>query len=382
MNIGIICYPLYGGSGVVAAELGLELAKRGHEVHIISYAMPFRLKDAGLSNLYFHSVDLSSYHVFVSQPYTLTLAVKIAEVIEREGLDIVHVHYAIPHTISALLARQLARKKFKIITTLHGTDITLVGAMPGYRPMVKLALVRSDALTCVSNWLKERTLNCFRTKKPIQVIYNFIDVNRFKPLEKRRKPPYELGVTKEKIIVHLSNFRPVKRVADLIRAFAIINEQVNSVLVLIGDGPEHSLAIELAKDLGVYQQLRIMGQVEHPETILPYADLFILPSESESFGLGAAEAMSCGVPVIGTRCGGLAEVIDDGVNGFLVPIGNYQQIAERAVQILKNPELQKTLGINARAKVTKYFPSHKIIGEYELLYYRLSGLHKKTTPAG
>ncbi|MCX7765867.1 MAG: N-acetyl-alpha-D-glucosaminyl L-malate synthase BshA [Candidatus Sumerlaeia bacterium] len=382
MNIGIVCYPLYGGSGVVAAELGLELAKRGHEIHVISYSMPFRLKDAGLSNLYFHSVDLSSYHVFVSQPYTLTLAVKIAEVIEREGLDIVHVHYAIPHTISALLARQLVRKRFKIITTLHGTDITLVGAMPGYRPMVKLALAKSDAITCVSNWLKERTLNCFRTKKSIQVIYNFIDVNRFKPLEKRGKLPSVLSVKKEKVIVHLSNFRPVKRVADLIRAFAIINDRIKSVLVLIGDGPEHSLAIEMAKNLGVYQQLRIMGQVEHPETILPYADLFILPSESESFGLGAAEAMSCGVPVIGTRCGGLAEVIDDGVNGYLVPIGNYQQIAEKAVQILKNPDLQATFGKNARAKITRYFPSHKIIGQYELLYYKLLELHKKITPAG
>lgn len=380
MKIGMVCYPLYGGSGIVAAELGIWLSARGHAVHFISYALPFRLQQPGLPEIYYHPVDLSSYYVFVSQPYSLTLAAKIAEVISQEGLDIIHCHYAIPHTLSALLAQQLVRRRVKIVTTLHGTDITLMGQMPSYRPLVKLAIEKSAAVTCVSNWLKERTKSCFRPKKSLKVVYNFVDATRFKPIEGKGSLPAGIAREDEKIIMHLSNFRPVKRIADLIRAFALIQKKIRSSLVLIGDGPERPLAIEMAKELGIYRRVRILGQVEEPEKILPYADLFILSSESESFGLGAAEAMSCAVPVIGTKCGGLKEVVDDGVNGFLVPIGDYQQIAEKALLLLKNKELHRAMGEKAREKIIKKFPAEKIVGEYELLYLRLSGVKKRITP--
>ncbi|MCD6385227.1 N-acetyl-alpha-D-glucosaminyl L-malate synthase BshA [Candidatus Sumerlaeota bacterium] len=377
MKIGIVCYPTYGGSGTIAAELGCHLAVRGHHIHFMSFALPFRLKQRCTSNIKYHPVDLSTYEVLLTQPYTLTLASKIAEVVEREELEILHVHYAIPHTISALLARQILRRKIKIVTTLHGTDITLVGQMPSYRPIIKLAIEHSDVVTCVSQWLKKRTQECFQPRKRLKMIYNFVDVERFKPFAEKCKPRPALFRTADKIIMHASNFRPLKRPCDLIRAFAIIQEKVKSRLILIGDGPEHQRAVQLAKDLGIRRKVRTIGQVNDPENFFPYADIFLMSSEIESFGLTAAEAMSCGVPVVGTRVGGLCEVVDDGVNGYLVPPGDYRALADKSITILQNPCLHRSMSTKAREKILKKFSPHKIVGQIELMYYRLLGEQKR-----
>lgn len=377
LKIGIVCYPTYGGSGAVAAELGYHLATRGHKVHFMSFALPFRLEQRSVPNITYHPVDLSTYEVLLTQPYTLTLASKIAEVIEQEHIDILHVHYAIPHTISALIARLILRKKIKIVTTLHGTDITLVGQMPSYRPIIKLAIEHSDVVTCVSKWLKEQTQEYFQPRKNLKMIYNFVDVQRFKPLGEKTLSRPALFRTSDKIIMHASNFRPLKRTRDLIRAFAIIQKKVRSRLILIGDGPEHKQALQLAKELGIRQKVRAIGQVNDPEKYFPYADIFLMSSEVESFGLTAAEAMSCGIPVVATRVGGLCEVVEDGVNGFLVPVGDYRALADKSITILQNPPLQESMGKKAREKILKKFSPDKIVPQIESVYFKLLEVKRK-----
>ncbi len=382
MRIGMVCYPTYGGSGVVAAELGMHLAERGHVVHFMSFDLPFRLEKGFQRNVSFHPVDLSTYHVLLTQPYTLTLATKIAEVVTQENLDIVHVHYAVPHSISALLARHIIAQDFKIVTTLHGTDITLIGEMPSYKPVVKLAIEQSDAVTCVSHWLKDRTKDCIRPEKDLHVIYNFIDVDAFKPISEKERTKSALWQRDQRILMHASNFRPLKRVQDIIRAFALIQERVACRLVLIGDGPEHEHAVQLAKELGVFRKVDVIGKINEPEKFFPHADLFLMASEVESFGLSPAEAMSSGVPVIGTRVGGLCEVIDDGVNGVLVPVGDYEALAQKAIEVLQNPALHQSMKEKAREKIVRAFSPDKIVSQYEILYSKTLGLDKHTEPAG
>jgi N-acetyl-alpha-D-glucosaminyl L-malate synthase BshA len=342
MKIGIVCYPVKGGSGVVASELGLALSASGIEVHFFSYALPFRLTGFD-ANFIFHEVEVTSYPLFKYPPYTLSLAARLAEESKRVGLDIIHVHYAIPHAISGFLAKQiLGPNAPKLITTLHGTDITLVGQHPSFYAVTKFSMEASDALTTVSRYISERTRESFGIDKHIEVIPNFVDVTRFKP-DQKGCDRSELAGPKEKVIMHMSNYRTVKNADDVVKIFDIVNKRQPSKLILVGDGPEAPNVLSLADSLGLKDRVTFLGGQDMVESVLCKADLFLLPSASEAFGLAALEAMACGVPVVGSIVGGLPELVINGEVGYLEPIGDVGAMARRSLEILSDKEMHSKM---------------------------------------
>ena len=360
MKIGIVCFPTYGGSGIIATELALELANK-HEVHLVSYDQPVRLEETDFS---FHKVEQFRYYLFEDIPccYTLALTSKLTEIIESHNLDLIHAHYAVPNSVSAYLAKKISGDRVKVVTTLHGTDSYLVGSHPSYKEVTQFSIQRSDGLTAVSEYLRERTLDEFDISRDITVIPNFVD-----PYEFRRKEEE----SDRKIICHSSNFRPIKRIPDIVRAFEIISEEIKSELVFIGDGPERHSARTLAKRLGISDSVHFLGNVKNVNEVLGKSDLFLLPSEDESFGVAALEAMSCEVPVIASNVGGLRELITDGVDGYLVKVGDVETLAQRSVRILQDPKLQRELGKNARKKVLDKYTPDIVVPKYEELYHEV-----------
>ena len=370
MKIGITCYPTYGGSGIVATELGKELAERGHEIHFISYAPPLRLGDGG-PDIYFHEVQVTTYPLFDHPPYTLALASKMVEVAESEGLDLVHCHYAIPHSVSAFLAKSMiAPRRLPVVTTLHGTDITLVGADRSYLPITRFSIEQSDGVTAVSQYLKEATVNSFGVKNEITVIYNFVNCDVYVPASNSALRA-QYAPHGEKILIHLSNFRAVKRPTDVVEVFSIVQKQLPAVLLMVGDGPERSSAEWVARHNGVDRKVHFLGKRQNIEELFGGADLLLLPSENESFGLVALEAMACEVPVVVSNVGGLPEVVQDGVEGFLVAPRDVQTMAARAVQILSDETGRREMGRRARKSARARFCSSKIIPQYENYYRKI-----------
>lgn len=369
MKIGITCYPTYGGSGAVATELGLELARRGHEVHFVSYAQPFRL-DHFRERVYFHEVEMDHYPLFEHPPYSLALAVAIHDTARKHDLDLVHMHYAIPHATSAWIAREMleGERPLRIVTTLHGTDITLVGLHPSFRAITRFSILRSDGLTAVSTFLKERTIQDFRVPpERIRVIPNFVNPEVFR----RNKEPCHRAVLApagERVIMHISNFRPVKRIPDVLEIFARIVRRVPARLVMVGDGPERPRAVDLAGELGLEDRVVFLGKHPSVDELLACADLFLLPSRNESFGLAALEALACGVPVIATDTGGLPEVVKHGETGFLLPPGAVEEMAEAAVALLSDDGLWASFSRAARQDAVARYSLDRIIPLYEELY--------------
>jgi N-acetyl-alpha-D-glucosaminyl L-malate synthase BshA len=372
MKIGITCYPTYGGSGIVATELGKELAARGHEIHFISYAPPLRL-DKVSANIQFHEVEVTNYPLFDHPPYTLALATKMAEVADLENLDLLHCHYAIPHSVSAFLAKSMLRpRRLPVVTTLHGTDITLVGADRSYLPITKFSIEQSDGVTAVSQYLKEATLRTFGVKNEIEVVYNFVNCDNYKPSE---NPELRMNYTPngEKILIHLSNFRPVKRPTDVIEIFRRVQAEIPAALLMVGDGPERSSAEWLARYLHLEKKVHFLGKRDNIEDLIGISDLLLLPSDNESFGLVALEAMACKVPVIVSSVGGLPEVVTDGVEGYLVEPRNVDKMAERALQILTDEACRLEMGERARKSARARFCASKIIPQYEAYYEKVLG---------
>ena len=371
MKIGIACYPTYGGSGAVATELGVRLAERGHEVHFVSYAHPFRLPRF-LKNTYFHEVEVSRYPLFDYPPYSLASTVAMHEVATQRGLDLFHVHYAVPHATSAWMAKQMLDDPddLKIVTTLHGTDITLVGQDPSYRSIVKFSIERSDALTAVSEYLKRETIARFGcTGCDVQVIPNFVDSRIFDRSTYNGQHD-ALAHPDEKVLMHISNFRPVKRVLDVVRSAALIMKKLPARLVFVGDGPDRHKAEEEARRLGIEGRVLFLGKQESVAELLSAADLFLLPSESESFGLSALEALACEVPVVGTRCGGLLELLDE-ETGRMLPVGDYEGMADAALEILGDEELWTRMGAAGRRLAMEKYAPELVIPLYESLYERV-----------
>lgn len=373
MKIGITCYPTYGGSGVVATELGMELAARGHEVHFITYALPIRLAEmpdepAVASRVSFHEVEVSHYPLFEYPPYELALATQMAEVAEHYQLDLLHVHYAIPHSVSALLAQQMLKPRhLPFVTTLHGTDITLVGQDRSYLPITRFAIEQSDGVTAVSEYLRQTTLRDFNLGKKIEVIWNFVNCERY---QRRGNPTLRAQFARadEPIVAHLSNFRPVKRLPDVIEVFGRVRRELPAKLLLIGDGPERANAEWLVREKGLSEQVHFLGKQNQVYEKLAVADLFLLLSENESFGLAALEAMACEVPVIATRVGGVPEVITDGETGYLAAVGDVDTMARRALELLSEPARARALGQRARESAQQRFCSSLIIPRYEAFY--------------
>jgi N-acetyl-alpha-D-glucosaminyl L-malate synthase BshA len=368
MRIGITLYPTYGGSGAVATELGLELARRGHEVHFISYASPFRLRGV-MERVTFHEVVPADYPLFEQSQYAFALAVKQHEVALQEELQVMHVHYAIPHAATAWLAKQMLadERDLKVVTTLHGTDITLVGKDPSYFSLTKFSIEHSDRVTAVSEFLRTETHQFFGCDTcEIVVIPNFINrAEYFPPADAAAR--CRLGPPDHRVLMHVSNFRPVKRVQDVVRTFAAVRKALRATLVLVGDGPEHDAALREAASLGVKKDVRFMGRVDDVADLLRGADLFLLPSATESFGLAALEAMACGVPVIATRVGGLPEVVEDGVSGYLTPVGDVAAMSERAIELLQDPARHQAMQRAAVARAAD-FSAERIVPQYERLY--------------
>ncbi len=368
MRLAVICYPTYGGSGVVATELAIGLAERGHEVHVISYETPFRLSFAK-PNLVVHNVDVSDYPLFQHPPYALNLTNKIIQVVKEHDIQVIHSHYAIPHASSAWMAREILCREHKrcvtLACTLHGTDITLVGRDPAFYELTRFAMEQQDLLTVPSAWLADDTAEAFSVdRSKIAVVPNFVDLKRFYP-KKNCAWRKNIAPDGEFVITHISNFRPVKRVDELVRAFAVLrNQDVSAVLALVGDGPELPKAEQLARDLGVRQDLRILGKMTNIEDVLQASDVFMLPSRAESFGLVALEAMACGVPVIGYRAGGLPEVVEDGVSGILCPEGSDVCMGGITAQLLNDPDRLTAMRTAARSQAEK-FAAKPIIEEYE-----------------
>ena len=368
MNVGITCYPTYGGSGIVATELGLELANRGHDVHFITYANPIRL-DPGIPRIHYHEVEVSTYPLFQYPPYCLALASRMAEVAESYNLDLLHVHYAIPHSISAMLAKEMLApaRRLPFITTLHGTDITLVGTDRSYFPITKFSIEQSDGVTSISEYLRQRTLEVFGVRNEVRVIKNFVNCDVYKP--DREKVLAKLYAPEgEKLLIHLSNFRPVKRVLDCVRILAEVLRHTPAHLMMVGDGPERGPAEHLARDLGVERHVSFLGKQNHVERILPLAHALLLPSELESFGLAALEAMACGVPPVATCVGGVPELITDGADGYLEGVGDVSAQAGRVVALLTDGELHDKVSRAARRTATERFCTDRIIPLYERYY--------------
>ncbi len=374
MKIGITCYPVAGGSGIVATELGRKLAERGHQVHFISYALPFRL-DVYQQNLFFHEVETTAYPLFKHPPYTLALATKMAEVISHYGLEILHVHYAVPHATCAFLAKQLIEcTRPKIITTLHGTDITLVGSDPSYYDITRFSINASDGITAVSRYLADETVREFKISKEIRVIHNFFDSERFNPGDDPCCKRNYLANPDEFIISHISNFRPVKRLIDVIDIFDKIQMKVPARLLLIGEGPDAVLARRQINKKGLTDKVKFLGNQSRVEVVLRLSDIFLLPSEEESFGLAALEALACGVPVISTSGTGLTEVIEHGVNGYLHQVGDTSAMADSALELLQNKEKHALFREKAHTLADERFNADRIISEYEQYYQEILGV--------
>jgi N-acetyl-alpha-D-glucosaminyl L-malate synthase BshA len=377
LKIGITCYPTYGGSGVVATELGLELAQRGHEVHFISYAQPIRLNRPA-PNIHYHEVEVSRYPLFEYPPYDLALATRMAEVSELYALDLLHVHYAIPHSVSALLARQMLawgpkHRRLPFVTTLHGTDITLVGQDPSYLPVTRFSIEQSDGVTAISQYLRERTLREFEIPNNIQVIYNFVNTELYcRECEKDlRQHRAEYAPNGERILVHVSNFRPVKRVTDVIEIFDRVRKKIPAKLLLMGDGPERSAAERLAVQKRIHEDVIFLGKQEQVSEKLAIADMLLLPSELESFGLAALEAMASEVVPIATRVGGIPEVIEHGVSGFLGNVGDVDTMANYAIETLGDDSRLRAMGKACRTAAAQRFSTNNIIPQYESFYRRV-----------
>lgn len=368
MRIGMVCYPTYGGSGVLATELGQELARRGHSVHFITYAQPMRL-DRFQDNIYYHEVETPTYPLLEFNLYTLALAGKIIDVAKYENLDILHVHYAIPHAISGYLAREIMQssKPMRLITTLHGTDITLVGLEPSFHPLVKFSLERSDIVTAVSGFLQEKTRQNFAPDMPIRVIPNFVDTDLYQRTQCTQLERQIRG-NGEHILMHVSNFRPVKRVQDCIHILSEVRKSINATLLLVGDGPERSEAERLVRDLGLVDHVKFLGKQSALPEILSVADIFLLPSQQESFGLSALEAMSCSVPVVATNIGGIPEVVAHGDTGYIAELGDVQRMAKYCVELLSNPKKLRIFSENARKRAVEKFDISLIVPQYEALY--------------
>lgn len=375
MRIGIVCYPTYGGSGVIATELGKALALKGHQVHFITYRVPARL-DSFIENVYYHEVNYADYPLFERAPYESALASKIVDVALYENLDLLHVHYAIPHASAAFMAREILKSKkhyLPYITTLHGTDITLVGKDATYAPVVEFSINQSDGVTAVSNSLREDTYKNFNIEKDISVIHNFVDTSRFK---KARKEHFKKAIAPndEKVLIHTSNFRRVKRTEDVIRVFKLIHDKLPSKLLLVGDGPERQPMEQLCRELHICDSVRFLGKQEAIEELLAVSDLFLMPSESESFGLAALEAMACEVPVISSNTGGIPEVNIHGKTGFMSAVGDIKDMSENAIQLLSNMSLYKDFKNNAYAQAQR-FDINIILPEYESFYSKVVERH-------
>jgi len=369
MKIGIVCYPTFGGSGVVATELGMALADKGHEVHFITYNQPVRL-DFISHHLHFHQVLLEEYPLFQYQPYELALSSKMVEIVEKYDLEVLHVHYAIPHAYAAFMAKQMLKEKglsVKVVTTLHGTDITLVGSHPTYKTAVEFSINNSDVVTAVSNDLKKTTNRLFNIKKDIKVIYNFIDVDKYDNVHQQKCNRIAIAEPHERILTHISNFRPVKRVEDVIKIFYEVQKEIPSKLLMIGEGPDRAKAESLVNKLNISDDVLFLGNSSEVTKILCYTDIFLLPSQTESFGLAALEAMAAKTAVISTNTGGLPEVNLHGETGFLSDLGDVKDMAKNAISILKDDEILDTFKINAREH-TKKFSLENILPVYEDIY--------------
>jgi L-malate glycosyltransferase len=369
MKIGITCYPTYGGSGAVATELGLALARRGHQVHFITYDSPFRLRGY-TERVFYHQVDtrMGRYPLFDHFPYTLALASKQHEVVLRERLELLHVHYAIPHATTAYLAREMLKGEWplRVITTLHGTDITLVGQESSFYGITKFSIEQSNGVTAVSTYLRDETYRAFGCVQcDVRVIPNFVNLQEYRPGDSTRSR--QVAPEGHKLITHVSNFREVKRVKDVVRVFARVRRAMPATLIMIGDGPERMDAEREARELGVAEDVRFLGRLDSVASLLQATDLFVLPSQTESFGLAALEAMACGAPVVATRAGGLPEVIDDGVNGILEPVGSVEAMGRRAVELLRDPARHAAMRDAAIAKAEQ-FSADRIVPMYEGFY--------------
>ena len=369
MKIGVVCYPTFGGSGVVATELGIQMAKKGHEVHFITYSQPVRL-DIFEPNIYYHEVNVHDYPLFEYQPYELALSSKMVDTVLTEGIDILHVHYAIPHAYAAYMAKKILLEKgiyIPVVTTLHGTDITLVGKNPSYKPAVTFSINKSDIVTSVSQSLKENTLRSFVVKNKIEVIPNFVDLSLYqKDVPCQRS---QIALNGEKIVTHISNMRSVKRIPDIIDIFYRIQNEEEAILLMIGDGPEREKAEQQAKDLGIYSKVKFLGKTTEIKKLLCMSDLFLLTSATESFGLVALEAMAAKVPVISSNAGGIREVNVHGVTGYLATIGDVETMASYSLKLLQNPELHQEFRNNAYERA-KEFSMDTIVPKYEEVYNR------------
>jgi N-acetyl-alpha-D-glucosaminyl L-malate synthase BshA len=369
MNIGITCYPTYGGSGIVATELGLELANRGHQVHFITYANPIRL-DPDTPRIHYHEVEVSNYPLFQYPPYCLALASRMAEVAESYDLDVLHVHYAIPHSISAMLAQQMLAptRRLPFITTLHGTDITLVGLDRSYFSITKFSMEQSNGITAISDYLRQQTVEMFGVPNEIRVIKNFVNCDRYRP-DDIKAGAAQYAPAGEKLLLHLSNFRPVKRVLDCVRILAEVRKSVPAHLLMAGDGPDRGPCEHLARELKMDKHVTFLGKQDHVERLIPLAHVLLMPSELESFGLASLEAMACGVVSVATRVGGVPELITDGEDGFLEAVGDIEAQAARVVQLLTDDNLHYRMRKAGRWNASERFCSDKIIPKYEQ-YYR------------
>ncbi len=368
MKVGITCYPTYGGSGIVATELGLELANRGHDVHFITYANPIRL-DPGIPRIHYHEVEVSNYPLFQYPPYCLALASRMAEVAECYSLDLLHVHYAIPHSISALLAQQMLApvRRLPFITTLHGTDITLVGSDRSYFPITKFSIEQSDGITGISEFIRRRTTEVFGVGDRIRVIPNFVNIETYRP-DPEKTAARDLAPGGEKLLIHLSNFRPVKRVLDCIHILARVRKAAPAHLLMAGDGPDRGPAEALARELGVQNHVSFLGKQNHVERLIPLAHALLMPSELETFGLAALEGMACGVPPVATDAGGVPELITHGVDGFMEPVGDLEAQSARVIQLLTDDRLHQGMAVAARQTAVTRFSTERLIPEYERYY--------------
>jgi N-acetyl-alpha-D-glucosaminyl L-malate synthase BshA len=371
LRVGIVCHPAYGGSGVVATELGLALARLGHRIHFVSHALPFRL---GIEhpNIVFHEVDVTTYPLFKYPPYTAALVGKLVELSKTEKLDIIHVHYAIPHAVSAYLCRQiLGDRSPRAVTTLHGTDITLLGIDRSFHEITRFVINQSDAVTAVSSYLAEKTRTSFQPEKEVRVIPNFINPAALSPALRSPEVRARYAEPGEMLVGHLSNFRPVKRIPDVICAFHLLQKEVPARLLMIGEGVKLETARDLAAELGISRRVSFLGPMSRVGEVLAQLDLFLLPSEYESFGLAALEAMACGVPVICTRAGGIPEVVEHGVSGILCDVGDYPCMARSAVKLLKDDAGRRTMSLAARQRAVEAFPEDRVVTMYEDLYREL-----------
>jgi N-acetyl-alpha-D-glucosaminyl L-malate synthase BshA len=373
VNIGITCYPTYGGSGIVATELGLELANRGHEVHFITYSNPIRL-DPGIPRIHYHEVEVSNYPLFQYPPYCLALASRMVDVADAYNLDLLHVHYAIPHSIAAMLAQQMLapKRRLPFITTLHGTDITLVGADPSYFAITKFSIEKSDGVTSISEDLRRHTFDVFGVSNEIRVINNFINCDLYHP-DRDKTGAAAYAPKGEKLLIHVSNFRPVKRVLDCIRILEEVRKHTPAHLLMVGDGPDRGPAEQLARQLKLTRHVSFLGKQNHVERLIPLAHVLLMPSEMESFGLVALEAMACGVATVTTNVGGIPELVTHGVNGFMEPVGDIAAQAARTVELLTDDALHQRIAAAGRKRAMEQFSTDRIIPQYERYYADVMG---------